>query len=61
MRYEVAEFVDTEIFNTFKLSIILMSALTWYVLQSLDNLILQLRDYALSQQDQILLSYLVTT
>lgn len=60
-RFEVAEYDDVSILNSFNPDIILMAELTWYILDTLDEFLSGLRIYAQSRPKPTFLIHLLTT
>lgn len=60
-RFEIAEYDDFTVMESFNPDIILMAELTWYTLDTLDEFLSALRTYALSRQKPTFLIHLLTT
>lgn len=60
-RFEIAEYDDYIVMNSFNSDIVSMAELTWYTLDTLDEFLSALLTYALSRQKPTFLIHLLTT
>jgi predicted TPR repeat methyltransferase len=59
--FEVKNYNDFNFYNNFKPDIIIMAELTWYVLDSLESYLLELKNFAKSSSKPIFLIHLLAT
>jgi len=60
-RFAIAEYDDFSVLDSFNPDIVIMSELTWYTLDTLDDFLSGLKTYALSRQKPTFLIHLLTT